>query len=110
MGGGVAAGDVFGGPDEPAREQPHRYFAALARMNERERELTHDEVLSHEHRVPDAVLAAADRGRERGGFGARVDPAPAAEVLMACYVDTLRRWLAVADPPFDLVLDGLTTR
>jgi hypothetical protein len=50
------------------------------------------------------------RGRERGEFGARVDPALAAEVLMACYVDTLRRWLAVADPPFDLVLDGLTTR
>jgi AcrR family transcriptional regulator len=124
----LAALGEEGGADEPAREQLHRYFAALARMNERERELTrtlhvslrHDEVLSHEHPVPDAVLAAVERGRDRGEFGAGVDPLLAAEVLMACYVDTLRRWLAVPDPPFDLravlaakldlVLTGLTTR
>jgi hypothetical protein len=110
------------------REQLHRYFAAQARMNERERELTrmlhaslrHEEVLSHEHPVPDTVLAAVDRGRGCGEFGAGVDPRLAAEVLMACYIDTLRRLLAVADPPFDLrtvlaarldlVLTGLTTR
>ena len=59
-----------GRPDEPTCEQLSRYYAALARMNENERELTrmlhvslrHDDVLAHQSPVPDAVLAAIRQG------------------------------------------------
>jgi AcrR family transcriptional regulator len=116
------------GPGESARGRLHRYFAALAQMNERERELTrmlhvslrHDEVLAHQRPVPEAVLAAIYRGQDRGEFDPGMKPSRAAEVLTAVYFDTLSRWLTDADPPFDLqaaladkldlVLAGLTTR
>jgi AcrR family transcriptional regulator len=98
------------GPDEPARGQLHRYFAALARMNEGERELTrmlhvslrHDDVLAHQRPVPEAVLAAIRRGQHRGELDPGADPLQAAEVLTAIYFDTLSRWLTDAGPPFDL--------
>jgi AcrR family transcriptional regulator len=98
------------GPGEPARGQLHRYFAALAQMNERERELArmlhvslrHDEVLAHQRPVPEAVLAAIHRGQDRGEFDPGTNPSVAAEVLTAIYFDTLSRWLTEADPPFDL--------
>jgi AcrR family transcriptional regulator len=116
------------GTGEPAHEQLHRYFAALAQMNEGERELTrmlhlslaHDEVLAHQRPVPEAVLAAIGRGQDRRELDAGADPSLAAEVLTAVYFDTLSRWLTDADPPFDLaavladkldlVLTGLALR
>ena len=112
-------------PGEPARAQLHRYFAALAQMNERERARTqvlylalrHDEVLAHERPVPPAVLDAIRRGQQHGEFDTRADPAQAAEVLTAVYFDTLTRWLTEPGPPsglapvlaskLDLMLDGL---
>jgi AcrR family transcriptional regulator len=116
------------GSGEPADQQLHRYFAALAQMNERERALTrmlhlslrHDEVLAHQRPVPEAVLAAIHRGQDRGEFAPGTNPSLAAEVLTAVYFDTLSRWLTEGDPPFDLpamladkldlVLAGLTVR
>jgi AcrR family transcriptional regulator len=94
-------------PDEPARAQLHRFYAALAQMNEREHDLTrmlhlHDQVLVYERPVPEAVLAAIHRGRDRGEFNPGLNPYLAAEVLTAVYFDTLGRWLAEAEPPFDL--------
>lgn len=97
-------------PDEPASGQLHRYFVALAGMNERERELTrmlraslrHDEVLAHERPVPDAVLETVRRGQSRGEFDAGADPVLVAQVLAAMYSDTLSRWLAAGARPFDL--------
>jgi AcrR family transcriptional regulator len=98
------------GPAEPARGQLHRYFAALAQMNDQEPELTrklylslrHDEVLAYQRPVPEAVLAAIRRGQEHGEFDPAADPSLAAEVLTAVYFDTLSRWLTPADSPFDL--------
>jgi AcrR family transcriptional regulator len=98
------------GPDEAGRAQLHRYFAALAGMNEQERELTralymslpHDDVRIHQRPVPDAVVAAIDRGQRRGEFDPGVPPSTAAEVITAVYFDTLTRWLTGGDRPFDL--------
>jgi TetR/AcrR family transcriptional regulator, cholesterol catabolism regulator len=110
----------------PVRPRLHRYYAALAQMNEGERELTrmlhlslqHDEVLAHQRPVPEAVLTAILRGQDQGEFNPYADPSLAAEVLTAVYFDTLSRWLTEAEPPFDLsggladkldlVLAGLT--
>ena len=115
-------------PGEPARAQLHRYFAALAAMNEREPgrtrvlylALRHDEVLAHERPVPAAVLDAIRRGQARGEFDPGADPSQAAEVLTAVYFDTLTRWLTEPGPPsglgsvlaskLDLVLSGLSVR
>lgn len=115
-------------PGEPARDQLHRYFAALAQMNEREPELTrtlylslrHDEVLAYQRPVPEAVLAAIRHGQQAGEFDPAADAAQAAEVLTAVYFDTLTRWLTRAGAPFDLpsalaakldlVLAGLAAR
>ncbi|MFF4595596.1 TetR/AcrR family transcriptional regulator [Amycolatopsis sp. CA-161197] len=112
--------------DEPARTRLHRYFRALAAVNERERTLTrmlhvslrHDEVVAHQHPVPDATIAAIHQGQERGELRAELPPRTVAEVVTAIYGDTLRRWLADEAPPFDLaaalaerldlLLDGLT--
>ncbi|WP_218156845.1 TetR/AcrR family transcriptional regulator [Amycolatopsis saalfeldensis] len=112
--------------DEPARTRLHRYFAALAAMNERERTLTrmlhvslrHDEVVATQHPVPDATIDAIRQGQERGELKAGLPPRTVAEVVTAIYGDTLRRWLAGDAPPFDLagalaerldlLLDGLT--
>lgn len=98
------------GPDEPASGQLHRYYAALARMNEEERQLTrmlhlslpHDDVLTHQRPVPEAVLSAIRRGQYRDEFNPSLDPSIVAEVLTAVYFDTLSRWLTGTDPPFDL--------
>jgi AcrR family transcriptional regulator len=94
-------------PDESARAQLHRFYAALAEVNEREHDLTrmlhlHEQVLVYERPVPEAVLAAIHRGRDRGEFNPGLNPSLAAEVLTAAYFDTLSRWLAEAEPPFDL--------
>jgi AcrR family transcriptional regulator len=116
------------GPDEPTSGQLHRYFEALAGMNERERELTrmlrtslrHDEVLVHDKPVPDAVLEAVRRGQTRGEFDLAADAGLVAQVLAAIYSDTLSRWLTTDARPFDLakmlgvkldlVLQGLVRR
>ena len=60
------------------------------------------------------------RGQQRGELNLDTDPSAAAEVLTAVYFDTLSRWLAEPDPPFDLqaalqrkldlVLAGLNVR
>ncbi len=97
-------------PGESARQQLHRYYAALVQMNEQERELTrvlysslrHDELLAHERPVPEAVLRAIRDGQEHGEFKPEVDLFLAAEVLTAVYFDTLSRWLSEAGPPFSL--------
>lgn len=96
--------------DEPARTRLHRYFAALAAMNERERTLTrmlhvsvrHDEVVAHQHPVPDATISAIRQGQERGELKAELPARTMAEVVTAIYIDTLRRWLTEDAPPFDL--------
>jgi AcrR family transcriptional regulator len=101
---------VPAGPGVPARDELHRYFAALAGMSEREREPTRvlhlslrpDEVLAHERPVPDAVLATVRSAQQRRELDSGWDPALAAEVLTAVYFDTLTRWLAGAEPAFDL--------
>jgi AcrR family transcriptional regulator len=115
-------------PGEPAREQLHRYFAALAQMNDREPNLTrtlylslrHDEVLAYQRPVPAAVLVAIRRGQAHGEFNPAADPSQAAEVLTAVYFDTLTRWLTQDGAPhdlssalagkLDLVLTGLAAR
>lgn len=98
------------GPDESARDQLHQYYSALARTNEGEHELTrmlhlsltHDDVLAHQRPVPEAMLAAIERGQRRGEFDLAVNPLRAAEVLTAIYFDTLSRWLTDLTPPFNL--------
>lgn len=100
----------LGEANESAREQLRRYYAALARINERERTFTrmvhlslqHNAVLVHQRPVPEAVLSAIRRAQERGEFNAAINPWLAAEVLTAVYFDTLSRWLIEAEPPFDL--------
>lgn len=98
------------GPDEPARERLHRCYTALAQMNEQERELTrmlhlslrHDEVLTHQRPVPEAVLQAIEHGQMRGELQLHANALLAAEVLTGIYFDTLSRWLTEGEPPFDL--------
>ncbi|MEV6897738.1 TetR/AcrR family transcriptional regulator [Amycolatopsis sp. NPDC051372] len=112
--------------DESARTRLHRYFTALAGINERERTLTrmlhvslrHDEVVAHQHPVPDATIDAIRQGQDRGELRSELPPRTVAEVVTAIYGDTLRRWLTDEAPPFDLaaalaerldlLLDGLT--
>ena len=97
-------------PNESAQRQLQSYYAALAQMNEQERELTqvlflslrHDELLAHERPVPEAVLRAIHRGQERSEFKPTVNPSLTAEVLTAIYFDTLSRWLLEAERPFKL--------
>ncbi|TDP97353.1 TetR/AcrR family transcriptional regulator [Labedaea rhizosphaerae] len=114
--------------DGPAAANLHRFFAAFARMNEDERELTRalhigpraDEARVYQWPVADAVVAAVERGIEDGEFAADLDARAAAEVVTAVYFDTLTRWLVDGPPPFDLgaalaarldlVLTGLATR
>ncbi len=98
------------GHDERARDQLHRYFAALAAMNEQERDLTrmlymsqrYDGVLVHQRPVPDAVVAAIERGQQRGELNPATPVPAAAEVITAVYFDTLSRWLVPAEIPWDL--------
>jgi AcrR family transcriptional regulator len=115
-------------PGEPARAQLHRFFAAFARMNEDERELTramhigprNDEARVYRWPVADAVVAAIQRGIASGEFAGDLDAMAAAEVVTAIYFDTLTRWLTDGPPPFglggalaaklDLVVTGLATR
>ena len=93
--------------DESARALAHRYFAAAAEMNERERDLTRalleslapTEVFMYIRAVPAAVI---ERGQEQGEFSSTVDPAVAAEVLTSVYFGTVSRWLSDGPPPFDL--------
>lgn len=110
--------------DESARALLHRYLAALADMNERERDLTRamlqsltpTEIFLYVRAVP---AAAIQRGQERGEFAAAADPEAVAEVLTSVYFGTVSRWLADGPPPFelgralaerlDLVLVGLQT-
>jgi AcrR family transcriptional regulator len=95
--------------DESARALVHRYFAALAEMNERERDLTRallqsltpNEIFLYIRAVPaDAIR----RGQERGEFGSAADPDAAAEILTSVYFGTVSRWLIDGPPPFDLAL------
>jgi hypothetical protein len=82
--------------------------------------LRHDEVLAHQHPVPDATIEAIRQGQERGELRSQLPPRTVAEVVTAIYGDTLRRWLTDGAPPFDLaaalgerldlLLDGLTAR
>jgi AcrR family transcriptional regulator len=111
--------------DEPAGALVCRYFAALARMNEGERDLTRamlqsltpNEVFLYIRAVP---AAAIQRGQRQGEFSSAADPDAAAEILTSVYFGTLSRWLIDGPPPFDLgqaladrlelVLLGLKTR
>jgi TetR/AcrR family transcriptional regulator, cholesterol catabolism regulator len=120
----AAIGAGVGG-DVSARALVHRYFAAVAELNERERDLTRamldslrpTEIFLYIRAVP---AAAIERGQERGEFGSAVDPGVAAEILTSVYVGTVSRWLVAGPPPFDLgralaerlelVLVGLQTR
>ena len=75
--------------DESARTLVHRYFAALAEMNERERDLarallqslTPTEIFLYIRAVP---AAAIRRGQEQGEFVSAADPEAAAEILARC--------------------------
>lgn len=95
------------GPDESARALVHRYFAALAEANERERDLTRamlqsltpTEVFLFVRAVPADAIA---RGQERGEFAPAADPTTAAEILTSVYFGTVSRWLLEGAPPFDL--------
>jgi AcrR family transcriptional regulator len=96
-----------GAGEESARALAHRYFAAAAEMNERERDLTRalleslapTEVFMYIRAVPAAVI---ERGQEQGEFSSTVDPGIAAEVLTSVYFGTVSRWLSDGPPPFDL--------
>jgi AcrR family transcriptional regulator len=93
--------------DQSARALVHRYFAALAEMSERERDLTRamlqslkpNEVFVYVRAVPDAVI---ERGQAQGEFDAAADAGAAAEILTSVYVGTLSRWLVDGSAPFDL--------
>jgi len=93
--------------DESARAVVHRYFAAAAEMNERERDLTRAmlgsltpiEVFLYVRAVPAAVI---ERGQEQGEFSSAADPGVAAEILTSVYFGTVSRWLIDGPPPFDL--------
>lgn len=95
------------GPDESARALLHRSFAALAEMNERERDLTRamlhsltpTEIFLYIRALP---AAAIERGQERGELGAAADPVVVAEILSSVYFGTVSRWLVDGPPPFDL--------
>jgi AcrR family transcriptional regulator len=111
--------------DESARALVHRYFAAAAEMNERERDLTRallesltpTEIFPYIRAVP---AAAIERGQERGEFSSAADAGVAAEILTSVYFGAVSRWLIDGPPPFDLaralaervdlVLAGLQTR
>jgi len=90
-----------------ARALVHRYFAAAAEMNERERDLTRamlgsltpTEVFLYVRAVP---AAAIERGQAQGEFSSAVDPSLAAEILTSVYFGTVSRWLIDGPPPFDL--------
>jgi TetR/AcrR family transcriptional regulator, cholesterol catabolism regulator len=121
----LAAIGAAGARDVSARALVHRYFAAAAEMNERERDLTRamldslgpTEVFQYIRAVP---AAAIERGQEQGEFSSAADPGVAAEILTSVYVGTVSRWLIDGPPPFDLaralaqrldlVLVGLQTR
>jgi AcrR family transcriptional regulator len=93
--------------DESARTLVHRYFAALAEMNERERDLTRallqsltpNEIFLYIRAVP---VAAIERGQQQGEFSSAADPGAAAEILTSVYFGTVSRWLIDGPPPFDL--------
>jgi AcrR family transcriptional regulator len=120
----AAIGEGVAG-DESARTLVHRYFAAAAEMNERERDLTRamlesltpTEVFLYIRAVP---AVAIERGQARGEFSSAADPGVAAEILTSVYFGTVSRWLIDGPPPFDLaralaqrlelVLVGLQTR
>jgi AcrR family transcriptional regulator len=111
--------------DESARGLLHRYFATLAELNERERDLTRamlqsltpTEIFLYIRAVP---TAAIQRGQAQGEFSSAVDPDAAAEILTSVYFGSVSRWLVDGPPPFDLaralaerlelVLAGLQTR
>jgi AcrR family transcriptional regulator len=103
----LAAVDAGVTGDESARALVHRYFAAAAEMNERERDLTRamlqsltpTEVFRYVGAVPATAIA---RGQERGEFSSALDPGVAAEILTSLYFGTISRWLIDGPPPFDL--------
>lgn len=121
----LAAIGEGGAGDASARVLVHRYFAAIAELNERERDLTRamlesltpTEVFLYIRVVP---TVAIERGQERGEFSSAADPGVAAEILNSVYFGTVSRWLIDGPPPFDLaralaerlelVLVGLETR
>jgi TetR/AcrR family transcriptional regulator, cholesterol catabolism regulator len=120
----AAIGEAAAG-DESTRSLLHRYFAALAEANERERDLTRamlqsltpTEIFLYIRALP---AGAIERGQARGELRTSADPSAAAEVLSSVYFGTVSRWLIDGPPPFDLasalaerlelVLAGLLTR
>jgi AcrR family transcriptional regulator len=90
-----------------ARALVHRYFAAAADMNERERDLTRamlesltpTEVFMYVRAAP---AAAIERGQAAGEFNPAADAAVVAEILTSVYFGTVSRWLIDGPPPFDL--------
>lgn len=85
----------------------HRYFAAAAEMNERERDLTRamlqsltpTEIFQFVGGVP---AVAVTRGQDLGEFSSTADADVAAEILTSLYFGTVSRWLVDGPPPFDL--------
>ena len=90
--------------DESAGALVHRYFAALAEMNERERDLTRamlqsltpNEIFLYIRAVPSEAIR---RGQERGEFNLAADPGAAAEILTSVYFGAVSRWLIDGPPP-----------
>ncbi len=107
------------------RRLVHRYFAAAAEINEKERDLTRamlqsltpTEVFQFIGGVPPVAI---ERGQELGEFSSAVDPAAAAEILTSVYFGTVSIWLVDGPRSYDLaealaarldlVLIGLNTR
>lgn len=97
---------VADGEDEPVA-MLRGAFARLAEVNVRERKLgraIRDQMIVPQP-VPDGFLAAVALGRERGAFRAPLPDRAIAEVLAGLYYDTVQRWLALDDEPFDLAAE-----
>ena len=94
-------------PGESTRALLRRSFAALAEMNERERDLTRamlqsltpTEIFLYIRALP---AAAIQRGQEQGELASAAHPVVVAEILSSVYFGTVSRWLVDGPPPFDL--------
>jgi len=102
-----------------ARDELARAFALLAAINEGERDLSRAlrQQMFVPQPVPEMFALAVEKGQADGAFSLAFPPAEVAEIFAGIYFDTLQRWLAPDEPPFDLtqtltrramlVLDGL---
>ncbi|MFC9963989.1 hypothetical protein [Nocardia ignorata] len=63
--------------------------------------LRHDSGFFADAVVPQALIAAVNRGKQCGEFASTIDAHVAAEVIYDCYLQTLNRWLH-SETPFSL--------